>query len=640
MRRRPILLALGALAVTVAVSLVPATAATGRSRAREVDFRPPALPPPSYAIDATTDRFRVTAGDGVSLFVEAWLPRPAPATVPAVVTLSPYAMEGRGANTGWDIRELVVPRGYAHVVVHVRGTGSSGGCADGHVPRSAADAEAALLGILDRPWSDGRLALVGLSNPAGEALNFLARTAPGRATAAVKALAVGAPPDQYDYFAVDGVPRYIDIGLVSPVPSQYGVTPYSAPDDLVHYAEPPDRFVQTKTEPGGVVTPDHADDRIVTCDRTYPASLADDDHGSMTPWYRERRWKADVDRVSAPTLFFQGFDDLAVPHQTADGLFDRLGGSHAGVFGRFTHKKPPRSDWDAMTFAWLERWVRGVDNGADRWPVAQIEGLDGTWRADGGWPRTGGPALALALAPQTLGTSSPRGATAYTTGAVPFDRASAPSAATADEVVFDTAPLTAPLHLTGTAVLDLAVSLSRPDAHLAAELIPLGPEGDELPGATFGARSMRHLEPFDDTLFAQEKAAPAPSGRFRTAVRFAPLDTVIPAGGRLRLRLAASARTGPGFNDGVFADPTVPEPGTIVTIHHDCTDGATSVLHLLIPRDETTYLRVGTDAFGGPGRTGPGRPVVRPVDGGGIGRAPICGSAVLRHDLLGPATGG
>ena len=78
-----------------------------------------------------------------------------------------------------------MPRGYAVVVVDVRGTGASFGTRDSfRSPREREDSREIADWIVAQPWSDGRIGATGISYP-GAASDFLASTG----HAAVRAIA-------------------------------------------------------------------------------------------------------------------------------------------------------------------------------------------------------------------------------------------------------------------------------------------------------------------------------------------------------------------------------------------------------------------------------------------------------------------
>jgi predicted acyl esterase len=292
-----------------------------------------------------------------------------------------------------------------------------------------------------------------------------------------------------------------------------------------------------------------------------------------------------------------------------------------------------------MVVAWYDRWLKGApDTNVDEWPVAQVQGTDGQWRAEPDWPTTGGPAGQLALGPAgSLGVTDPTGATSYVESALETTATEYPPGTAA---VFETAPLNDRLELTGQPLLDLYVSLDRPDAHLAAKVEAFGPDGRTLPYArTAGTRSMQHLEPFTDNRFTQREGKLPPIGvPVRVTLRLNPTDIVVPAGGRLRVTIAGSVIMYDGLDGvreglgAVFQGPSQPSgTATRVTILHDCSHP--SALRFLMPRADADLLNVREKDESAPLPSNSYSPL---ITDGGLATAPVCGLTPERNDVLGP----
>ena len=130
----------------------------------------------------------VTMRDGCRLAVDAYVPQPVEATAaksfPTIVFFTPYYRRfklrpgGSGEvnpNTG-KFRDFFVPRGYAVVIVDVRGTGASFGTRDSfRSPRERDDTREIADWIVAQPWSNGALGATGISY-VGAAADFLAST--------------------------------------------------------------------------------------------------------------------------------------------------------------------------------------------------------------------------------------------------------------------------------------------------------------------------------------------------------------------------------------------------------------------------------------------------------------------------------
>jgi uncharacterized protein len=126
----------------------------------------------------------VSMRDGCRLAVDVYVPRGAEQTFPTIALFTPYYRRfklkpgGSGEanpNTG-KFRDFFVPRGYAVVVVDVRGTGASFGTRDSfRSPRERADSAEIADWIVAQSWSNGVIGATGISY-LGAASDFLAST--------------------------------------------------------------------------------------------------------------------------------------------------------------------------------------------------------------------------------------------------------------------------------------------------------------------------------------------------------------------------------------------------------------------------------------------------------------------------------
>ncbi|WP_407156224.1 CocE/NonD family hydrolase [Bradyrhizobium sp. STM 3557] len=136
--------------------------------------------------------------DGCRIALDAYVPQPKQGAesgqrFPTLLFLTPYYRRfklrpgGSGEvnpNTG-KFRDYFVPRGYAVVVVDVRGTGASFGTRDSfRSPREREDSREIADWIVAQPWSNGVIGATGISY-LGAAADFLASTS----HPAVKAIA-------------------------------------------------------------------------------------------------------------------------------------------------------------------------------------------------------------------------------------------------------------------------------------------------------------------------------------------------------------------------------------------------------------------------------------------------------------------
>jgi putative CocE/NonD family hydrolase len=155
------------------------------------------LTPPSAYLTSRPSHFAVPAApfsqylpmrDGCRLAADIYLPQPLPGAAantrfPTVVIFTPYyrrfRLTGAGAEPSPNAakyRDAFVPKGYAVVVVDVRGTGASFGTRDAlRSPTERDDYYEVAEWIASQSWSNGRIGSTGISY-LGAAACFLAST--------------------------------------------------------------------------------------------------------------------------------------------------------------------------------------------------------------------------------------------------------------------------------------------------------------------------------------------------------------------------------------------------------------------------------------------------------------------------------
>ena len=650
-KRTPIALVISLL---VLGGVVPANASESAPDAGWV-FEPAPIPAPLYGIqhpsvDPDLQRHIVEGADGIDIFVETWLPvakdgNVPPEEIPTVLTMSPYAYKGHlPFQQVSRFMPILVERGYAYSVMHIRGTGASGGCAEWLGARDADDGARTIVYLgKEAPWSNGVVGTIGKSYSGG---SQLAAAATGRygIQEHLKAMVVSATWLPYEFGFYDGVPPLVSTGYSWPPTyyNGYSVFPGTNAEDLSNgYV---DDFMESRSDPNSIPDPIYAPEKMTCYEESFMGYLNPD--GGVSDYFQARDHRAGVSNITAATLVTHGHVD-AVPQTNVAGFFDQLPSTtpKAGIFGFFGHDLPDehpgvrpeweRADFEAMVVGWFDHYLRGVDNGADRWPIAQIQSNDGQWRTEPEWPTTGGPAGQLALdAGGVLGATEPTGSSAYqeTVPLDPESRVQAPN----NRVVFRTKALEERLEITGQPVLDLWVILDEPDAHIAATLEMYNANDELVEGGLLTAfRSAQHIEPLVGNRFVQQFGIPAPEDTpIQVPVRFRPIDVVIPQGGYLKLSVSGSERWAWGletiFLENIFGvdehvldDPNRPSGrATTVTILHDCSH--VSALRFLTARADPDYINVREkDEEGAQLSTNPG---VAPVsDAAGLVTQPVCG---------------
>ena len=143
--------------------------------------------PPTHKVPRPVSLY-LDMPDGVKLAADVYVPEgPAPdGGFPALLHLTPYyrrfaLKDGAPATTeacpnAFKFRDMFVPRGYAMVVVDVRGTGASFGSRDSfRSPVERDDYRTILEWMSSRDWCNGRIGATGISY-VGAAADFAATT--------------------------------------------------------------------------------------------------------------------------------------------------------------------------------------------------------------------------------------------------------------------------------------------------------------------------------------------------------------------------------------------------------------------------------------------------------------------------------
>jgi len=129
--------------------------------------RPPERSEPRYATFADYEA-RIPLRDGVRLAADVLRPSAAGLKFPALVSTSVYTRQLQRGVTALGqneagISEFWVPRGYAHVVVDVRGCNDSEGVYDLFGAQEQQDLYDIIEWVAEQPWCDGNVGMSGIS---------------------------------------------------------------------------------------------------------------------------------------------------------------------------------------------------------------------------------------------------------------------------------------------------------------------------------------------------------------------------------------------------------------------------------------------------------------------------------------------
>lgn len=416
--------------------------------------------------------------DGVGVYVEVIRPAKK-GRYPVIAEISPY----HGTlyeRDGWrmlpeqdGLVNYFVPRGYAVVMMDVRGTGRSQGCLDHMGPRDQGDAKELVEWAASRAWSNGRVGVIGHSYPGGTSVMTLAQQPKGLATVVVSA-GLGS---MYEHQFQHGVPYFLQ------------------------WAGPMEAYEQLAIErhlPGGDNFGN--DMQYFGCGMTQSSLVAGESQlaGQYVQWHSERDFRKHAAAAPVPVFAIHGTLDNAARIaalewftrrngnvRTADGktVVDKL------WLGQWDHGSgccPNRRgyQWTKALHAWFDRQLarRNVDTG----PPVEIFLSDASQEASAEGARTeivtaqrypGDPRM-LELYPDASGDLSTLKPLSSSFVSFAGDPLGAFAPGNTGAATFRTRPLDRDLLLAGIPKLRLAASVTVPRVHLIANLYDESPDGE------------------------------------------------------------------------------------------------------------------------------------------------------------------
>jgi uncharacterized protein len=483
---------------------------------------------------------------------------------------------GFGSTLAGADPAYLVKRGYAQLTVDARGTGSSEGSWCAFCAREDRDATEVMTWAHEQPWSNGSTAMTGASYM-GISQIFAAAGKP----AGLKAIFPQVPgADVYRDVVASG--GQLDVGFM---PLWLGLVTFTG---LV-----PPAVLSTDPESGFSALASHLLDAATFTAPLLVEAAAGADPAYDGPFYAERSPINVVDQVDVPTFLISGEFDLfqrgtpllferlrkrGVPTKLIVGPWDHLQGSSGAEVGDAGY-----GSLAELQLRWFDHYVKGVPDAeldSDIPPLTYYEQGTGAWRTSQNWVGGDRKALTFKLSggallsggKLTTGAATPGSSTVlpvpvsglctrstnqWTAGIMnlfPF-----PNPCLTDNrvndltgVVFDTAPVTAPVRFQGpiNARLYTSVLGIGGDGMLSVSVEDVAPDGtvSRLTGG-WQVISLRELDQtrsryLNGTLLQAYHPFTAASRKPLTGV--APIDVeVFPTGASIepghRLRLAIQA---------------------------------------------------------------------------------------------------
>lgn len=510
---------------------------------------------PASAADVTEVGFVPTVG-GAMIRVEIRR-NPAKDPQPVILTYTPYAiLSGRNSPTLDSVGGRYVPKGYARAVADVLGTRGSTGCWN----YGGADEQQSGVDVVKylaaRPWSNGKVAMTGVSYE-GTTANMVA--ARGDDVPELKAIVpIASISRWYGYSYSDGV-RYAlnsrvptDEGLDTPLLFDFGFGRTVTPDPTSP------EFIEAASARSG---------ECGAIEHTIAAYNRSPDYDAF---WQERDYRKDAANFRAATVVVHGWQDYNVKQEEGLSLYEAIPvddpntGDVEGVpFKRLwmtqsSHAGGSGAGYDSLIDKVYEQTLKGVDHGLAIGPRSRSQGADGVVRMESDWPPPTTGTLALHLGRSfdtidgvpsvgpvgTLGESGTLriaqqndgdGWTHVDTGTV-TEEVTLRDPLNRDghgyySLFHESEPLQQPVRIAGSARLDAYVNATTPGQHLTPLLVSVAPNGS----LSLVQRGFLNL----DYRNGLEAAEPG-TGRMHATVTFLPQDHTFAAGDRIGLILQGS----------------------------------------------------------------------------------------------------
>lgn len=447
------------------------------------------LSAPTHAFTRDDD-VAVPMRDGVDLMADVYRPVDQ-GTYPVLISASPYPrqIQDLGAPMGFiesGSSDFFVPRGYAHVIANVRGTGGSGGTFGFMDATERRDMYDLVEWAAARPWSDGNVGMVGISYFAITQLEAAVEQPPH-----LKAIfPVAVTADLYEAANHHGL---LSSGFVTPFLAMIGVTSRHGDEvwrsTIANIAR---RVLNTPRLHRKFATM-NGESSVVALraalklhhephpwDDLWRAVAVE--HPLRDAWWDERDLRPLLSRIDIPV--YLGCDWENVPLHLPSTL---------STFAELTHSPDVRMTllgdygltwpWESLhveALAWFDHWLKGADTGivdgpAIRYwlPVAE------EWRTADSWPPSEPILRELVLnADANLGPEQGTpGARQYMTLGAGLNRAQPSPTDPPSSLTWTSEPLTEDWDVVGEIELRLDATATAADTAWIATLQDVDPSG-------------------------------------------------------------------------------------------------------------------------------------------------------------------
>ena len=454
--------------------------------------------------------------------------------------------------------DYFVPRGYAVVLMDLRGTRNTSGCEVYGDRNEVFDAVDVIDWIADQPWSNGKVGMTGGSYDGTIAIGAAAEEPiSGKHKDALAAIIPIRGIDAwYEYHFFNGVQS-----------SAHRLTP----------AEFTAVFAGMDTQNAGtddLLLPLHLVERkacIATLGLAVDAGYASPFQDATASFWKGRDFVKDAAGFRAATLIMHGLFDFNVKTLNSGNLWEALparlpkrlmyfNGNHIDpdspvpqVDRSAGHLQPFafQAHYRDAAHRWFLQFLKGVDAGALLQSPVEVQGEDGRFAGHTAYPAAGSDRI-VSLTPDNrlVDDSAP-------SGSVNYDDSVLGNMAPTTQA-FTTAPFAAATRISGQFQFDLAYSLGGPDTSIAIEIVDV-PPGAAATAAAYDLYDGKDKGPFSitygwlrtyyrDSIKPRGRSIPtggsflSPGQKVTTSFPSLYTDYIVRAGHRLRFVFSNSAQ--------------------------------------------------------------------------------------------------
>lgn len=430
-----------------------------------------------FAISDERD-IAIVLSDGCRLSARVWMPVDAAENpVPAVLEYIPYRKSDGTLPRDEIMHAYVARNGYACIRVDMRGNGDSEGLmTDEYTIQELADACEVIEWLAEQPWCTGSVGMMGKSWGGFNCLQTAFLQPPALKAVVTVCSTTDRFADDIHYKGGCLLGENFGWGAVMLSYSSRPADPALRPNWRAEWLE------RLQAEPW--LAPRWADLQ------------------ERSDYWKHGSVGEDYGRMTVPVLSWGGWADNYM--NTVAHLVENVPAPVKGIVGPWVHQYPhtavpgPAIGFLQEAIRWWDRWLKGIENGAEHDPAYRVYMLDseapdasakhraGHWVAEAVWPSPRVSRKVLALGAEMAGALPARVNTPQHLGLQAGEffpmglNAEMPGDQRQDDALstcFDGPVLAEPLDLLGAARLTLRLGSDKPLAFLVARLCDVAPDG-------------------------------------------------------------------------------------------------------------------------------------------------------------------